>query len=187
MKKFMFLLLALVLFTACENTVNTVESDDDGKDYVESTKGNWNDTDKRLADAAVTSIDSQLDALGENKQAYIDCYLEKVEANYNSFSVANSDAAGCEKLALECVDELTDLMGGDSEVGNWTDKDIQQMADVIAEIDSDLESLGGDKQAFIDCYTSKLENNFKSFAAADNDVEGCEGLSEDCLDDLGYE
>ena len=95
MKKGIFIILALVLLTACGGV---------------SEKGAWNDADKQSAQDAVASIDGQLDALGEQKQAYIDCYLEKVEANYRCFDDANKDASGCEKLALECVDEITAAM-----------------------------------------------------------------------------
>jgi hypothetical protein len=36
----------------------------------------------------------------------MECYLHKMEAQYSSFSEANSDAQGCEKIALECKEEI---------------------------------------------------------------------------------
>lgn len=71
-----------------------------------SEKGNWNEEDKKKADDAIAEIDGELDAFGDKKQEFIDCYLEKVEANYDNFASADSDLSGCEKLAEECVNEV---------------------------------------------------------------------------------
>lgn len=71
-----------------------------------STKGNWNAADKEKANAAVAAIDDQLAAFGDKKQAFIDCYLQKVEANYASFSDADVDLDGCSALAESCAAEV---------------------------------------------------------------------------------
>lgn len=85
-----------------EETSNTVveESGDI------STKGNWNAADKQLANDAVAAIDEQLAAFGDKKQAFIDCYLQKVEANYASFAEADVDLDGCSALAESCAAEV---------------------------------------------------------------------------------
>lgn len=70
---------------------------------AQSTVGNWSKKDKRKANKVVKAIDKELDVLGDQKQAYIDCYLEKVENNYESFQAADSDYKGCEMLAMECA------------------------------------------------------------------------------------
>lgn len=71
-----------------------------------STKGNWSEADKAKADAAVAEIDSDLDVFGDKKQDFIDCYLEKVEDNYDNFAAADSDLDGCSKLAEDCAKEV---------------------------------------------------------------------------------
>lgn len=90
MKKVVFIVSLLVLFTACET----------------SQKGAWSEEDKAMAQAEMDKIEGELDELGELKQPYIDCYLEKVEANFSSFYAADSDVEGCEKLAEECANEI---------------------------------------------------------------------------------
>jgi hypothetical protein len=50
-------------------------------------------------------VKGSLDVLGDKKQAYIDCYWKKVEANYENFEKANSDVSGCQKLAMDCATE----------------------------------------------------------------------------------
>lgn len=74
-----------------------------------SEKGNWNEEDKKKADDAIAEIDSELDAFGDAKQEFIDCYLDKVEANYASFAEADADLSGCEKLATECAEDVMGL------------------------------------------------------------------------------
>jgi len=69
-----------------------------------SEKGAWSDDDKELARAEVSTVD--LSFLGDKKDKYIDCYLNKVEQNYESFDAANGDEAGCTKLAEECAKEI---------------------------------------------------------------------------------
>ena len=44
--------------------------------------------------------------LGDQTDAYLDCYLEKIENNYDNFDAANSDEPGCTELAQECMSEL---------------------------------------------------------------------------------
>ncbi len=71
-----------------------------------SVKGAWSKEDKDRANAEIKKVDADLDILGDKKQAYIDCYLEKLENNYDDFKSADSDEKGCEKLAVECATEL---------------------------------------------------------------------------------
>ena len=47
------------------------------------------------------------EALGDKTDDFVNCYLEKVEGNYDSFTEADSDLSGCEDLAKECA---TDMM-----------------------------------------------------------------------------
>ncbi len=72
-----------------------------------SEKGNWTDAEKELAMKEVAGVRDQIEGLlGENTDAYIDCYLEKVENAYPNFATANSDQPGCTTLAQECMEDL---------------------------------------------------------------------------------
>lgn len=170
MKKGIFVVLSLILLTACDI----------------STKGSWSEEDKALAQAEVDKIDKELDYLGEHKQAFIDCYLEKAEANYSSFKEADADAPGCEKLALECSEEIMAAAAGSSEKGNWSEGDMKELMKVMAELEGELTWLGEDTKTFLDCYVDKIVDNYDSFLAANVDGEGCEAISEECLAELGY-
>ena len=68
-----------------------------------SVAGAWSDADKAAMDAEVKKVEGDLDALGDKKQDFIDCYTEKVEAEYDNFTEANSDVEGCKKLAMDCA------------------------------------------------------------------------------------
>ncbi|MFM7682156.1 MAG: hypothetical protein ACKO7P_05350 [Bacteroidota bacterium] len=70
-----------------------------------SKKGAWSDDDKKKANDEIKKVESSLDILGDKKQKFIDCYLEKVEDNYDNFDAANIDEKGCEKLAIDCMKE----------------------------------------------------------------------------------
>lgn len=72
----------------------------------QSKKGDWNDEDKQKAKDEMAKVESQLSVLGDKKDVFINCYLEKVEDNYTNFEEANKDQPGCTKLATECAGEL---------------------------------------------------------------------------------
>ena len=72
-----------------------------------SEKGAWSDNDKQLFRDQMNTV-QELEALGDKKQSFIECYLEKCELNYSSFVDANQDEAGCEALALECTTEVSE-------------------------------------------------------------------------------
>jgi len=68
-------------------------------------KSNWSETDKQKAREALYDLE-ELSIFGENKSKWIECYLSKCEANYSSYYEADQDVKGCEKLALECTNEV---------------------------------------------------------------------------------
>lgn len=142
-----------------------------------SKKGAWSDADKMKFKVEMDKV-SELDNLSENKQAYIDCYLQKLEANYSSLYEADRDADGCKQLAEECVAFFK------SKKGAWTSADRELAKNEMQKIDADLESLGENKQAFIDCYLEKVEANYESFADANNDEPGCKQLAIECANNL---
>ena len=67
----------------------------------ESVKGKWSQSDRQSFRNEMESI-QELSAFGDNKSKWIECYLNKCEANYSSFYDADRDAAGCKRIALMC-------------------------------------------------------------------------------------
>ena len=142
-----------------------------------SKKGDWNDKDKEKYLKEVESVD--LSKFGDKKQEWIDCYLQKLEANFDSYKASSEDKATCEKLALECND---DVFGGMSKRGAWSDKEKQAFQDAMA--NTDLTALDDQKDAYLNCYLKKLEENYISFEEANKDENGCEKYSEECIEEI---
>jgi len=90
MKKIITLVASLAFLVACNG----------------SKKGAWSDEDKKKANDEIKKVESSLDVLGDKKQVYIDCYLDKIEDGYENFDAANKDQKGCEKFAMDCVKEI---------------------------------------------------------------------------------
>ena len=82
-----------------ENSIPEIEE-------VKSIKGAWTEEELAKMDAEVQQIDGELDALGDNKQTFLDCYTESIEANYDNFTQANMDSEGCKQLASQCAESL---------------------------------------------------------------------------------
>jgi len=138
-----------------------------------SEKGKWSDADKEKFEKEMEKVD--LSSLGKNKEKFLECYLEKVQAKYASFTEADADVEGCKALAKECSDEV--LTNG-SVKGKWSAVDKETF---MAEMDKiDLSSLGDNKDAFLDCYLNKLEQNYSSFVDANSDETGCSQIAQDC-------
>lgn len=73
-----------------------------------SKKGEWNDEDKNKAQTEVDKVRGDIEGmLGDKTQAYLDCYLEKIEDNYDNFDAANADEPGCTELAQQCMTEIS--------------------------------------------------------------------------------
>jgi hypothetical protein len=49
---------------------------------------------------------SALSSFGVKKSDWIECYLNKCEANFDSYYKANLDQPGCEKIAFDCTAEF---------------------------------------------------------------------------------
>ncbi len=90
MKKIVMMVAAVAFLVACNG----------------SKKGAWSEEDKQKAKDEVKKVEASLDVLGDKKQDYIDCYLEKIEDNYDNFDAANKDQKGCEKYAMDCVQDI---------------------------------------------------------------------------------
>lgn len=72
--------------------------------------GNWSKKDLKKAQTEINSVlDELIESFGEaNAALFVKCYLEKIENTFPDFASANSDFAGCEKLATECAQNLPD-------------------------------------------------------------------------------
>jgi hypothetical protein len=72
-----------------------------------SEKGAWSDEDKQKVIDEVKNVESTLDfILGNKKEAYVNCYLEKLENNYEDFDAAYEDKEGSEKYAVDCMQDV---------------------------------------------------------------------------------
>ena len=141
-----------------------------------SVKGNWSDSDKQKFQIEMEAVE-ELSDLGENKTKWIECYLIKCEANFSSFYQADSDAKGCEKIALECYDEV---LSNGSVKGNWSDSDKLNFYLEMQTVE-ELSALGGNKSKWIECYLNKCEANFSSLYEADSDEESLEKIALECF------
>ncbi len=92
MKKWNSILIAVIIFTSLISCNGSV-------------KGKWSESDKQNFRKDMQAV-KELSNLGENKTKWIECYLSKCEANYSSYSKANTDEKGCEKIAEECGEEF---------------------------------------------------------------------------------
>ena len=144
-----------------------------------SVKGNWSDSDKQKFQIEMEAVE-ELSDLGENKTKWIECYLIKCEANFSSFYQADSDAKGCEKIALECYDEV---LSNGSVKGNWSDSDKLNFYLEMQTVE-ELSDLGEDKSKWIECYLNKCEANFSSLYEADSDEESLEKIALECYDEV---
>ena len=71
-----------------------------------SKKGAWSENDKKKARNFIRQSEGSLDFLGNNKEQFVECYLEKVENTYENFDDANADTKGCDNLTANCLGEI---------------------------------------------------------------------------------
>ncbi|MFM7016680.1 MAG: hypothetical protein ACKOX3_10175 [Bacteroidota bacterium] len=142
-----------------------------------SHKGKWSDEDKKQFLSDVSSV-KELNNYGDNKQKWIDRYLQKCEANYESYEDANADESGVEKIAMQCTSEV---LANGSVKGNWSEKDKQSfMKDMNEVVDS--ENFGPYKNEWINCYLNKCQAKYSSYYEANKDTAGCTKLAYECND-----
>lgn len=91
MKNLIFLVLTVGALSSC----------------IASQKGNWSKSDTKKARKELSKVEAEVrTSLGDQTDAYFDCYLEKIINTYKNYEQANEDYQGCEKLALECVESI---------------------------------------------------------------------------------
>jgi hypothetical protein len=144
-----------------------------------SKKGNWSETDKQKFQKDIYAVE-ELSNFGENKSKWVECYLGKCEANYSSYYEADQDVKGCEKIALECSNEV---LSNGSKKGNWSEIDKQKFRKDLSAVE-ELSNIGENKLKWVECYLSKCEANYSSYYEADQDVKGCENLALECNDEV---
>ncbi len=71
-----------------------------------SEKGSWSDEDKTHAKEDLQKVGAALDVLGDRKEVFIDCYLEKIEENYPSYEDAKKDKEGCDDQVANCMQQV---------------------------------------------------------------------------------
>ena len=141
----------------------------------ESIKGDWSQSDRQSFRKDIGSI-QELSALGDNKSKWIECYLNKCEANYSSYFVADRDAAGCKRIALICNEEV---LSNGSIKGKWSESDKQTFLKEMESVE-ELSALGDNKSKWIECFLNKCEANYSSYFEADRDENGCTRIALMC-------
>lgn len=111
---FTFATMFTVSLTSCGGSSDSANGEEPKEEQLEevSKKGDWTDSDIERALAEINSERDQLVALiGEEKtDAFIDCAMEKIEANYENFEDADSDLSGMEKIGEDCMMGLIEDM-----------------------------------------------------------------------------
>ena len=105
-------------FKKCQNNFSSFAEADEDEDGCEklaiesseeilangSIKGNWSADDKKKFRTTMNGV-KELDNFGNNKKAWIECYLRKCEQTFESFYEADNELDD-EKIASECSVEL---------------------------------------------------------------------------------
>jgi len=68
--------------------------------------GKWNNEDKQRFNSEMESIKSEIDQLGEYKDAFLSCYFEKIQNTFSSFNQAYNNSSKCQQLATKCANEI---------------------------------------------------------------------------------
>ncbi len=145
----------------------------------------------------------ELDAFGERKQDWINCYLEKLEQNYASFAAANQDEIGVPRLAEECTRYVYSQNPNSGARGNrndgsititpkqeyynqynstdkrWSDAERSRFIKELLDV-PELDNFGDQKMDWIYCFLAKCEINYPSYEIMDRDEEGVTKLGAEC-------
>lgn len=63
--------------------------------------------------------------------------------------------------------------------GNWSDADKKKFREEMSKVE-ELSNFGENKSKWIECYLSKCEASYSSFAAADSDETGVKKIAKEC-------
>ncbi len=107
------LLLSGFSFSAHFSEINAFQTKSEfGNDQQggRSKIGRWSKEDKKKAKDALVEVRKEIETvLGDDTDAYIDCYLKRVENTYPNFAAADADEAGVTELATKCINEILGL------------------------------------------------------------------------------
>lgn len=142
---------------------------------INTANAQWSEKDKKKFRAEFNKV-KEFSSLGSSKIKFFDCLLEKCEVNYTSFEEADGDEEGAKKLAEEC---LVEVMSNGSVLGNWSDKDKNKFRADMRKV-KELSNLGNKKNAWIECYLAKCEENYSCYFEANLDEEGVEAYATEC-------
>lgn len=98
LKKIMLKICFLFIFSSL---LISCESSEIGKWTASDKEKARNEMEKELL--ASTGEGSEFFAIKENRNQFLECALGKLEQNYSSYSDANQDEKGCEKIGEECA------------------------------------------------------------------------------------
>jgi hypothetical protein len=148
-----------------------------------SIKGKWSESDKQTFRKEMEDIKG-LSNFGEKKSKWIECYLNKCEANFSSYSEVytkvHTNKNELEKIALECN---VDVFSNGSIKGKWTNIDKQNFREDMAGI-KELSNFGKNKTKWIECYLSKCESNYSSYYESNYDKKGLEMIALECNEEI---
>jgi hypothetical protein len=66
-----------------------------------SKKGSWTEEEKEKAIQSMDKHKAEIESFGKDKQAFIDCYVEKMEQRYENFDA--STEAGRNLVVVDCI------------------------------------------------------------------------------------
>ena len=77
-----------------------------------SKKGAWTEEEKQKAIQSLKKHKAEIAAFGKDKQAFIDCYVEKMERRYENFDA--STEAGRNLVVIDCIKPMVQKSLGET-------------------------------------------------------------------------
>ena len=201
MKKVFIFLMALSLFTACDNNKFpdkkkdfTLDDDDKKKNDDNEERGNWSSSDKsKFNRECLSGFSEENQAMGRK---ICPCVLEKYQKKYSSYSEVEeaNDEAEVKRVALQCKKQLA---GDDDEDdfskpdeneddngGGWTSTDRKKFKrDSMTGFANGNEELG---EKICPCALSKYEKKYRSYreVEAKNDEDEGRRIGAQCKQEI---
>ncbi len=200
MKKVFIVLMALSLFTACDNNkfpdkkadYRTDDNDgpkkkDDDADYNDG--GGWSSSDKsKFNRECLSGFSEDNEALGRK---ICPCVLEKYQKKYSSYSEVEeaNDEAEVKRVALQCKKQLAgndeeDTFNDDGGGEGWSSSDKKRFnRDCMTGFANGNEELG---QKICPCALEKYERKYRSYSEVEAKNDEAEGrrIGAQCKEEL---
>jgi len=124
-----------------------------------------------------------LDTLGENRQPFVDCFLQAIEMTYENFDAMLADGEGRQELSMQCLMPI--LLPADVYAGiydfKWSEEDIASYWEYAQLVKDAMEDYTSEFDPIFDCQLEKLMVAFESFDAALEHEEETIALIEACV------